>query len=71
VSATEDLVARHQRPAMRIAHLRLTAAGLCAAELQQEWLPSERMRAAEPAVVFDATRPRRSPRGISGRHQQR
>lgn len=69
-----DLFAQHVRVGVRVDRLRLTASGLCTAELQQEWFPDVRVAAAEVGPGYDAAqtaKPSRSGRASTVKRQPR
>lgn len=74
-AAAGGLFAQHARTGTRVDRLRLTASGLCTAELQQEWFPAMRPAAAESGPGYDAagtvTPSSRSGRASAVRKRQR
>lgn len=71
-AAAGEVFVHHARAGVRVDRLRLTATGLCTAELQQEWFPGERVAAAESGVIYDAgsAKPARSARASPLKRQR-
>lgn len=70
-TAAGELFAQHARVGVRVDRLRLTATGLCTAELQQEWFPGTRPAAAEAGPGYDASARPSPPRRASAAKRQR